>query len=177
VQSGGPADRAGIERGDVIVSFEGKKIREGAQLQNEVAMTEPGTQVKLEVIRDGETKEITVELKERGTEGKPEDEGTRKPGDQDGGRLGISVQTLTPEIAGRLGYKGESGVVITAVQPGSPAAGAGLRRGDLIQEVNRNPVASVEDLKEELDDVESGDTAALLIRRGQNTFFAAVEIQ
>jgi len=181
VASGGPAERAGIERGDVIVEFNGEKIQDGAQLQNKVAMTEPGTEVTLKVIRDGDAKNITLDLTEKPLEREQrraaEGGELKSSGDIIGEKLGIDTQTLTPDIARQLGYQGEKGVVVTTVNPGSPAAEAGLQRGDLIQEINRKEVASVDDLEEAIRGVESGDTVALLVRRGRNTFFAAVEIK
>jgi len=176
VAEDGPADKAGIRRGDVIVAYDGQKIENGDQLQNLVAVTDPGKKARLTVVRDDEKKEVTVVLGERETESKKKPKGVQPSEEQAGQKLGIGVQTLTPEIAKQLGYENETGVVITQVESGSPAAEAGLRRGDLIKEVNRREVRSVEDLKKEIENAENGDVLALLVRRGENTFFVAVEL-
>ena len=92
-------------------------------------------------------------------------------------KLGLSVRSLTPELAGRLGYDDDdSGVVVDGVVPGSPADRAALRPGDLIKEVNRESVDNVEDLARVTSELEDGDAAALLIQRGPNTFYQAIEI-
>jgi serine protease Do len=176
VAEGGPADQAGIERGDVIVEADGEKIRDGAQLKNKVAMTQPGSSMEMVLIRDGKKEEVTVELRERPGEEMPRTPQREKPEDSYKKRLGVEVQALTPDIARQLGYSQVKGVVVTRVISGSPAANAGLQRGDLIQEVNRQEVESVKEFENAVKGLDSGDMVALLVRRGENTFFAALEI-
>ena len=85
------------------------------------------------------------------------------------------MQELTPEIAGDLGLKrDETGVVVTQVEPGSAASDAGIRTGDVIQEVNRKPVKDVQDFSQKIAQAKSQDNVLLLIQRGQNSLFAAV---
>src|SRR5690606_1559245 len=91
------------------------------------------------------------------------------------GKLGLVVEPLTDEWARRLNYEGQSGLVVTQVIPGSPAARMGIERGDLIQEVNRQPVASLEDFRKALDEHSRNDTALLLVRRGDGTRYVAIE--
>ena len=121
---------------------------------------------------------VSVVLGERPKEftdgGEPQEE--QAPEEGSGEKLGISVQTLTPEIAQQLGYRNEQGVVVSSVSPGSAADEAGLRRGDLIKEVNRMEVANAQDFRRAMSRLRSGDSAALLVRRGQNTFYVAVPI-
>ena len=88
--------------------------------------------------------------------------------------LGITVQNLTPEIAKGLGLQKEAGVVITRVEPGSPAANAGIQTGDVIKEVNRKPVKDVEDFVQKVDKAKDQENILLLVQRGQNSLFAAV---
>lgn len=171
----GPAARAGMQRGDVIVKYNGQEIEDGTQLKNLVAQTEPGTPVKVVVVRDGEEKELTMKLGER----QEEEENTRAPRESEGTssqKLGLDVQTLSPNIARQLGYENESGVVVTSVESGGPASRAGLQRGDLIKEVDRKPVRSEDDFEEAIRTLKEGDVVALLVRRGQNTFFATLTI-
>jgi serine protease Do len=88
--------------------------------------------------------------------------------------LGITVQNLTPEIAKGLGLKKETGVVVTRVEPGSPAENAGIQTGDVIREVNRKPVKDVEDFVQKVEKAKGPDNVLFLVQRGQNNLFAAV---
>ena len=92
-------------------------------------------------------------------------------------KLGISIQTLTPDLADNLGYKDDRGVVVVNVVSGSAADDAGLQKGDLIKEVNKAPVRSARDFDEKIRGLKKGDSVAFLVRRGKNTFFAALTIQ
>ncbi|MDH4219646.1 MAG: DegQ family serine endoprotease [Candidatus Aminicenantes bacterium] len=178
VDRAGPADKGGIKRGDVMVEFDGKKVENSTQLRNMAAQTKPGTPVKIGLLRDGKKVEVTVTLGERQKEGRggqfPQEP---QPEAQTSQKLGLSVQTLTPDIAEQLGYQKDSGVIVADVFSGSPAEEAGLQRGDLIKEVNRKEVRTVQDFEKKNKDLKSGDVAALLVRRGQNTFFTTIKVQ
>jgi serine protease Do len=173
----GPADKAGIKRGDVIVEFNGKKVENSVELRNMVAQVSPGTKVEVVLNRDGKEMQLTVRLGERpgATEGQSSSE--KQPEEQMSRKLGLSIQTLTPDLADQLGYKNAKGVVVTDVVAGSSADEAGLQRGDLIVEVNRKRVQSAQDFENETRSLKSGDVVALLVRRGANTFFVAVNVQ
>jgi serine protease Do len=171
VTPGGPADKAGIKRGDVIVEFNGKQIKDSADLRNVVAATNPGTRVKVEVERDGHHKTLEVKPAERPTEVAQAE--TKNP-EEAGDNIGIRVQDLTPGVAAQLGYQHEHGVLVAGVEAGSPAEEAGLQRGDLIEQVNNHDVSSVKEFKKTLSDLDSGDPALFLTRRGTHTFFVAV---
>jgi serine protease Do len=178
VDRAGPADKGGIRRGDVIFEFDGKKVESSTQLRNMAAQTKPGTPVKIGLLRDGKKVEATVTLGERPKESR----GGQAPQEpqaeaQTSQKLGLSVQTLTPDIAEQLGYQKDSGVIVADVFSGSPAEEAGLQRGDLIKEVNRKEVRTVQDFEKEIENLKSGDVAALLIRRGSNTFYTTVKFQ
>ncbi|HUU52600.1 MAG TPA: DegQ family serine endoprotease [Candidatus Heimdallarchaeota archaeon] len=178
VDRAGPADKGGIRRGDVIVEFDGKKVETSTQLRNMAAQANPGTPVKIGLLRDGKKVEVKVTLGER----PKESAGSQAPQEpqaeaQTSQKLGLSVQTLTPDIAEQLGYQKDSGVIVTDVFSGSPAEEAGLQRGDLIKEVNRKEVRTVQDFEKEINDLKSGDVVALLVRRGQNTFFTSIKAQ
>jgi serine protease Do len=163
-----PAGEAGVKRGDVIVEVDDQPIEDARALQLRVARSSPGDEVDLAVIRDGERRSFSVELGEAKA-----DERIAAGELPVRGELGLSVQPLTDQIAGQLGLKDVDGVVVTAVEPDSPAAQAGLRRGDVIEEVARNPVASVSQFKSALS--KAGDVVLLLVNRSGSSMFVPVE--
>ncbi|MCX5908613.1 MAG: DegQ family serine endoprotease [Deltaproteobacteria bacterium] len=169
VVKGSPAEKAGIERGDVIVEFNGKEIGDSTELPRIVAATPVGKTVAVKLSRDGKVRDRPVKLGEMEEKGV---EVSKAPSSHKS--MGISVQNVTPEIAGALGLKKETGVVVTRVEPGSPAADAGIQRGDVVQEVNRKPVKDVEDFNQKLEKAKGQASVLLFIQRGQRNLFAAV---
>jgi len=173
----GPADKAGIKRGDVVVTVDGTTVRDNTQVRNLVAEGDPGKGMTFGLMRGGARLEKTVTLGER-----PRDRGDQTPkGDRPEGatqqKLGLAVQDLTPEIAQQLGFKNETGALVAEVVPGSPADDAGLEQGDLVQEINRVPVRSARDFERLARSLRSGDAIALLVRRGQGTVFLSLKVQ
>jgi len=177
VTAGGPAAKAGLERGDVITRFDGQPVEDALSLRNQVAEARPGSRVPITVLRNGREKTLSVELGERPRE---EDErspavgGPAEPGNSE--KLGMGTQALTPELAHRLGIDEPRGVIITDVAPGGAAEQAGLSRGDVIVEVDRQAVATPAELDRALAHHEGGDSAALLVRRGPNTLYVGVRV-
>jgi len=167
----GPADAAGLKQGDVIVEFDGKPVVDSAELPLLVARTGVGKTVRLKVIRDKNTQEYTVKVGEL----KDEDVAAASGGSSSED-LGLAVQTLTPELAENLGLdKGVKGVVVTQVEPGGPAAEAGLRRGDVVLEVNRKPVKNAQAYQKAVRETGKGKSLLFLVRRGDNTIFLALK--
>jgi len=172
-----PADHAEIKPGDVIVEFDGKKVESSSDIHTMAAQTAPGTRVTIGLLRNGEKIEVTATMGERPGEKKvkaAQPEETKGPTSQ---KLGLGIQTLTPDIAQQLGYGNDKGVVVTEVTPGSPADDAELQRGDLIKEVNRVPVRTAQDFEKAVHGAKSGDSLALLVRRDKATFFVPLKIQ
>jgi serine protease Do len=167
----GPADQAGIKQGDIIVEFDGKPVNDSAELPLLVARTPVGRKIEVKILRDKkpETFEVTI------AELKDEEEG-QQGGGSSSEDLGLAVQTLTPDLAENLGIERNlKGVVVTQVDPGGPAGDAGLRRGDVILEVNRTPVKDVSAYKKALNAAGKGKSVLFLVRRGDNTIFLAVK--
>jgi serine protease Do len=177
VNPGSPADKAKIKPGDVIVAFDGKDVASSQDIHNMAAKTAPGTAVKIVVLRDGERIGLNAVLGER-----PPDKGEaqaarpQQPKGPTAEKLGLSVQALTPDIARQLGYGDDRGVVITGVVPGSPADDAALQRGDLIKEVNRVRVGTVQEFEAAVSGAKSGDTLAFLVRRGNENLYVPLKI-
>jgi len=166
----GPAEEAGLKQGDVIVEYDGKPVNESAELPLLVARTPVGHTVKLKVIRDKKDETFTVKIAEL------KEEEAQQGGSGTSEDLGLTVQTLTPELAENLGLdRGLKGVVVTQVDPGASAADAGLRRGDVILEVNRTPVKDVAAYRKAVKSSGKGKSLLFLVRRGDNTIFLAVK--
>ncbi len=176
VVAGGPADKAGIERGDVVLSVDGKTVRDSIEVRNLVADGRPGQAMTLGLLRDGKRLDRKVVLGERPKERNGEESGGERQAGSSRQKLGLAVRDLTPEIAQPLGYRNEKGAVVAEVVPGSPADDAGLQPGDLVQEVNRVPVRSARDLERIAHGLRSGDAIALLVRRGDGTLFLSLKV-
>jgi len=172
----GPAEKGGIERGDIITKFNGTKIENSAQLRNIVAATEPSEEVKINILRDSKEIEKSVILGEKPVDLAASKGGDESPDNKPSKVLGLSVQTLTSDLASQLGYQHDQGVVVTSVEPGSPAEDAGIKQKDLIKEVNRVKVISVQEFNRTMEKIKKGENIALLVRRGQNTFFVAIQL-
>jgi serine protease Do len=141
IEENSAAQKGGIERGDIIVKMDSKVVENPDNFRNEVARKAPGTKVNLVVIRNGEEKELSIEL--RAKESKA---ALAEAGGKEAKQLGITVQDLTPELAQQFGYPEEkSGVIVTDVDPASPAAEEGITAGTLITEVNRQKVENTQD--------------------------------
>ena len=168
VVPGSPADKAGIEQGDVIVSFDGRPIADSKDLPRIVASTPTGKTVTVKLLRDGKEIERQAKISEMEGESVAAAETPKHPS------LGIAVQNLTPEIARELGLKKSTGVVVTGVEPGSPAAEARIQVGDVIQSVNRQPVKSVADLAKIVEKAKDGENLLLLVQRDRQAMFVAV---
>ena len=173
VVKGGPAEKAGIRRGDVIVRFNGQKVVSQHELPTMVAYLPVGTEVKVVVLRDGKEKTFEVALEKMTDEivasGPAEESKEMKE------ELGFTAQELTSELAEQLNLDSADGVLVASVEPGSPAADAGLRRGDVILEVDRKVIMGLNVLSQVLEKAKDKDPVAFLVNRGGRTIFIAVK--
>jgi serine protease Do len=169
VTEGSAAARAGLKRGDVILAIQGRAVTDTNALRNEIAATKPGSTIKLQVLRDGKTSEINATLDEMAV---AKDGTGRRDGEREGsGKFGMTVEPLTPDIARKLELDADTrGVVISDVDPSGAAASAGLKEGDVIEQINGKAVRSVEDVKAGLDAASDRPAVLLITRDGASTF-------
>jgi serine protease Do len=170
-----PAQKAGVQTGDVIVAVNGKPIKDRDDLVKTIAATDPGRPVSLKVVREKKEVTIFVTLGERPPMGKLAAMGGREES-ASAQALGIEVQDLTPDLAEQFGYKGQAGVVITGIAEDSPAAEARLREGDLIKSVGQRPVKSAAEFRRALSTLKPGEYALLLVRRGRSQRFVSIQV-
>ncbi|MBI5199100.1 MAG: DegQ family serine endoprotease, partial [Nitrospirae bacterium] len=168
ISKGSPAEKGGIKQGDVIIEFDGKKIKDIHELPRLVANTTIGKEVIVKVLREGKDIELKVtiaKLKE------PE-----KLAEEVLDKLGLKIQTLTPEIANFLGMRDLGGVIVTQIEEGGTASRADIRRGDIIVEINRRyPIKNVEDFKRVLQGIKEGENVVFLIRRAEGYLYIALK--
>jgi serine protease Do len=171
VTTGGPADKAGIHRGDVIVSFDGKEIREMRDLPYMVASTPVGKTVTVEVMRKGQAKSFQVKIGELEEKKKSQEVSKPEP------NLGMTVEEITPELARNLGISETSGLVVVQVEDNTPAAEAGIMPGDVILELDQVPVKNLEQFKQKIKEYKSGETILFLIKRRGATLYLTLKVE
>ncbi len=162
-----PAERGGIETGDIIIEYNGTKITNVRQLQRLVASTPPEKEAEIKVIRNKKEIVLTVKIGEMPSEDEVLAEELSL-------RYGFSVQELTPELAEKLKVQKAEGVLVSSVEAGGPAAMKGVRSGDVIIEVNRHNVKDLKEFREALKRVNPGDSILLLILREEGSLFVVV---
>jgi S1-C subfamily serine protease len=172
VVPGSAAERAGIRQADVIIALDGSPVSDSNSFRNHIASMTPGAEVTLTILRDNREQKLRATLGEL----KPDSEQSQenrdsRPGSSGQGKLGLTVVPLTPEIASELNLRaGTQGVVIDSVDAAGPGAAAGLARGDVIQEVNREAIRSVAELSSAIDKNGSKPALVLVNRRGTTIY-------
>jgi len=159
VSEGGPAEKAGVKRGDVITAIDGQAVKDSNSLRNSVSRLKPGSTVNLTLLRGGQERQVSVRLAEAPRTAKDDSSAPAERGTP--GALGLALQP------------GDSGVEVTNVDPSGPAADAGIRVGDVLEEVNGAPVRSSSDVRAALGK-SKGKPALVLVRRGDQTLYVAV---
>ncbi|KAA3602234.1 MAG: DegQ family serine endoprotease [Candidatus Scalindua sp. SCAELEC01] len=169
VQDNSPAKEGGFKRGDIVIEYDNKEIGDLNQLRNMVAQTVVGKEVGIKVLRDGKEKILSVKIGEQ-----PADMFAfgQSPAGED---LGLTVQDLTEALADSMGYEGESGVLVSSVEPGSEAALADIKEGDLIKEANREKISNVKEFTAALKKIEKGEDILFLVQRGMHTRFVIIK--
>lgn len=170
VFKGDPADQAGIKVGDIITEINGKPIKDTHELLLTIAALQVGHKMNVKAIRDGKEMTFRVTVAER------KDNVAQVAEKSDKGHFGISVQEITPEIARQLSIRSE-GVIITDIQEGSPADEVGMQPQDIIVQVNRVKIASINDYNREISKAAQKKSVTLLVKRGRASFFVALRTQ
>lgn len=174
VKEESPADQAGLKQGDVITAYQGSPVADAVTLQRLVTRTAVGVKVPVKVIRDGHEKDLTVTVGEQLDTTKT---AKAEAGEADYAFAGLAVQDLDRETAKELGIKGKAqGVVVTGVEPESGAEKAGLMAGDVIREINRQPVKSVKEFEKASSAIKKGDNVLILINRHGNALFLTAKV-
>lgn len=176
VAKGSPAQKAGIQRGDIIIEFDGKRVTDVGVLRNMVAQSRVGEEVAVKLLRQDKELAASVaitELPSEGTEAAAET--PQKPESEENVLSGIAAVDLNRAIAKQLGVdKDEKGVVIVKVEPGSPADEAGIRKGDIIQEIDRQRIGGLNDFNRVISKIKPSDSVLLFINRNGKKFYIAL---
>jgi len=174
-----PARRARLERGDVIIEFDGRIVENPTQFRNLVAQTPIGKKVHIRLIRNGQSKELDVTIAEQPkTMAQAESPVDRNEEARSSGAFaGLDVRELTPELARRfnLSRDGRGGVVVARVADGSPAGEAGVQVGDVITEVNRKPIVTLRDFQDVTDKLSPKDPALVLVHRNGRNLYLTIK--
>lgn len=170
VSKDGPAEKAGVKVGDVIIEFDGKEVKDSGDLPIIVARTPVDKKVRMKVLRDKKEVILSVSVGEL----KEEEVVASVP---EKGELGMTVQRVTPQIAESLGLDKAEGVVVTDVEAGSAADESGIRRGDVILQIDRRPIRSVEEYRKSVAGIRKGKGVLFLVKRGESTLFLALKPQ
>ncbi|MFQ3573575.1 MAG: DegQ family serine endoprotease [Thermodesulfovibrionales bacterium] len=176
VTKGGPAHKAGISNGDIIIRFAGKKVKDVSNLRNLVAQTKVGTEVELLIWRRGKEHLIKVRITQMPAETAEMTSETKSQGDDSYNALsGIAVIDISPAIAKQLGISPEEkGVVVMRIEPGSIAEISGIKEGDLIQEIDRKVINNLNDFNKVVSKSRGDKRALLLINRGGKRFYVTI---
>jgi serine protease Do len=175
VTDGGPADKAGVRRGDIIIELNGNKIDEMPDLPKLVASYAPGTKTNMKVRRDSKEKVLNIKLGELPEQGAQIS--NRVVDHEVEQNLGLVVQEITPQIQSKLGIEYSNGVVITDVRGNSMASKAGLLNGDVVLEINKKQIVNLDDYRKSVDSVKIGQNLLFLVRRGSNTVYVALKVE
>ena len=154
----GPAARAGLEQGDIVLSYNGETVESSAQLRNMVAITKPGTQVRVKIRRDKKEIELTAKI------GDLEKSRKQVKANTENDILGLNIERVTPEIARRAGFSKVTGVIVTDIKRGGPAARIGLSKGDIILRAGNKEINTPDEFNSYVATAAEEGSVLLLIR-------------
>lgn len=173
VEKGSPAEKGGLEAGDVIVKFDGHSIDTSSDLPRVVGMTKPNKMVKVDVLRKGRKKSLNFRIGEMPTEDIQIANNSKAPVKEEANKVGLTLQALTPQQRKKL--KGKNGLLV--INSTGAAAEAGIRRGDVILGLNNNESQSIEQFNKQINAVRKGKTVAVLVQRGDSTLYVPIKVK
>ena len=172
VERNGPADKGGLEAGDVITKFDGKPISTSADLPRAVGSTKPGKVVAVELLRKGNVKTINMGVGEMPSEAAEVAQNNKSAPKVEANKIGLSLKELTPQQKKKL--NGKNGLLV--IDSIGAAAQAGIRRGDVVLGLNNSESQSVELFNKQINSVAVGKTVAVLVLRGENTLYVPIKV-
>jgi serine protease Do len=164
VVPGSPADQAGLKSGDIVTKYDGKRVEDPGELARAVGLARPGQEARVSVWRSGAEKTLTVKLGETPREGERS-------------RLGLDVRPVTPDVARELGLESTEGVVVARVEEGSAADAAGIRRGDVIRELDRKPIRTTADFERVARGLDAEQPITVRLQRGRSSLYVALDLR
>jgi serine protease Do len=173
VEKGGPAEKGGLEAGDVIIQFDGKVVETSNDLPRIVGMTDPGKSVNVDVLRKGSKKTLRIKVGEMPSEEIEISQNNAPSTEAATNKIGLTLSALTPEQKKKL--NGKNGLLVTASS--GAAAEAGIRRGDVILGLNNSETQSVEQFNKQINAVRPGKTVAVLVQRGDSTLYVPIKVK
>jgi serine protease Do len=172
VEKNSPADKGGLEVGDIILKFDGKPIVTSADLPRVVAAIKPGKVVPVEIVRKGASKTLQLGIGEMPSEQAEAAASSKEPSKPESNKIGLTLRELTPQQKKKL--NGKNGLLV--VESVGAAAQAGIRRGDVILGLNNNESQSVDLFNKQINAVAAGKTVAVLVLRGENTLYVPIKV-
>ena len=173
VEKGGPAEKGGLEAGDVIVQFDGKVVETSNDLPRIVGMTDPGKSVNVDVLRKGGKKTLRIKVGEMPSEEIEISQNNTPSTESSTNKIGLTLAALTPEQKKKL--NGKNGLLVTGST--GAAAEAGIRRGDVILGLNNSETQSVDQFNKQINAVRAGKTVAVLVQRGDSTLYVPIKVK
>jgi serine protease Do len=175
---GSPAEKAGIKQGDILLSLDGDKLTDVTELRNRIAMTAPGSELTLHLFRDGKKEKVRVVIAEQPADFSQVTRiSTRKKNASVLDKMGLTLQELTPKLAQQFGYTEKQGIIITQVAQDSPADSVGIQPGQLIEEVNRVRVHTLNELKKAMKKGKNPDQILLRVRAGEYSKYVVLRYE
>jgi len=167
-----PAEKAGLKQGDVIISYQGRKVDSVGLFRNQVALTKPGSKQQLIIFRNGKRKDVTVKIGQQDAKSQLAKAGSAS---QRADEIGMTVQTITPQLAEQFNLEVGEGVVVSSVQPGSVAANVGIQTGSVIVQVNQKKIHNAAEFKQAIKDSLTNKKVLLLIRNDNFQRYVVLE--
>lgn len=177
VYPGDPADKAGVKKGDVILKINSQEVKDSYSLTRLIAGLKPESKVKIIVWRNKREVELIAKLKKRTDKHVASLYDNRRDSEIKEDKLGLKLKEITPEISSRYNLEDTSGVLVLDIDPKGSASSSDIRQGDIIKEINGCQVKGIDDYMDVLHDVKKGDTVLLLVQRGPNPLYVAIDVR